>query len=173
MNINLFFVLVSFGLLMIFVLFKPLDIKEKEFIDVPMFEVKSFSVYELNTKSLNDVIIADRGIRYNDRYEFFNINYTDKTKKYISNMKAQKGFYKGNIIKFSGDVNYVRDDGLNFKTQKVNYNKHTKIAHTDANYIAYMGENKIVGTSFVYNASLKKFNSTDVKAIYQIQEEQK
>jgi len=173
MNINLFFMIVSFGLLMIFVLFKPLDIKKKEFVDVPIFEVKSFSVYELNAKGLNDVIIADSGIRYDDRYEFSNINYTDKTKEYISNMKAQKGLYKGDVIEFSGDVNYFRDDGLSFKTQKVRYNKRTKTASTKDKYIAYMGENRVTGSSLVYNANLKKFNSLDVRAIYKLNEEEK
>ena len=170
-NINFFFLLVSFGLLMIFVFFKPLDVKKKEFIDIPLFEVKDFSVYELNAKGLNDFIIADNGVRYRNRYEFSNINYIDKTKLYISNMKAKKGLYIGDTVEFSGGVSYTRDDGLSFKTHKARYNRRSKVASTEDKYIAYIGNNKITGISFVYNTVLKKFVSKDIRAIYQIKEE--
>jgi len=173
MNINFFFIAVSFGLLMIFVLFKPLDIKKREFVDVPIFEVNLFSVYELDRDGLNDVVIGDKGIRYEDRYRFFNINYTDKTKEYISNIKADNGLYKGDVFVFDGNVNYVRDDGLNFKTQKIRYNKATTVVSTDTDFVAYIGENRVVGTSLVYDKTSKKLRSKDVRATYQIAEEKK
>ena len=173
MNINFFFIAVSFGLLMIFVFFKPLDIKKREFDDVPIFEVNLFSVYELNRDGLNDVVIGDRGIRYEDRYRFFNINYTDKTKEHISNIKSDNGLYKGDVFVFDGNVSYVRDDGLNFKTQKVRYNKKTTVVSTDTDFVAYIGENRVVGTSLVYDKTSKKLRSKDVRAIYQIAEEKK
>ena len=173
MNINFFFIAVSSGLLMIFVFFKPLDIKKREFVDVPIFEVTTFSAYELDTNGLNDVVIGEKGIRYEDRYKFFNINYTDKTKEYVSNMKSDEGLYKGDIFEFSGHVSYFRDDGLNFKTQKIKYDKKHKIISTDTAFIAYMGKNKITGRSFIYNKRSKKIYSKNIKAVYQIPEDKK
>jgi len=172
MNINIFFITVLFGLMAIFFLFKPLDIKQRNFIDVPIFELRSFTLYELNQKGLITVMIGDKATRYSDRYSVSNINYTDSSKGYLANMKADNGLYKNDILKLNGNVDYQREDGLVFKTQKATYNKKTKIAHTNTKYVSYMGENKVVGSSLRYDNLLKKVKSKNVTANYQIKEDQ-
>ncbi|MEA3331304.1 MAG: LPS export ABC transporter periplasmic protein LptC [Campylobacterota bacterium] len=171
MNINIFFLFISIGLLMIFFLFKPLDIKEREFVDIPVFELKSFTLYELNTKGLSTIMIGDSAIRYSDRYRVSNINYTDNSKEYIANMKADNGTYKDEIVNLNGNVIYQREDGLSFETQKASYNKKTKIAYANTDYISYMGTNRVVGKSLIYNNLSKRVKSQSVVAKYQLQEE--
>jgi len=173
MNINIFFVTVSIGLMSIFFLFKPMDIKQRNFVDVPIFELKSFTLYELNTKGLITVMRGDKAIRYSDRYKVSNINYTDNSKEYLANMKADRGLFKDKVVDLIGHVDYQREDGLNFKTQKATYNKKTKIAYTNTDYISYMGENEIVGTSLRYDNRLNRIKSKNIRAKYQLQEDNK
>jgi len=171
MNINIFFIVVSAGLLSIFLLFKPLDIKQRNFVDVPIFELQSFTLYELNQKGLITVMIGDKATRYSDRYKVSNINYTDNSKEYLANMKADNGLFKDDIVSLNGDVNYQREDGLNFQTQRAIYNKKTKVAHTDTKYISFMGKNRVVGSSLRYDNLLNKVKSENVTANYQLKED--
>ncbi|MBU1658373.1 LPS export ABC transporter periplasmic protein LptC [bacterium] len=170
MNINVFFLIVSLGLMMIFFLFKPLDIKKQKFIDVPLFELSSFTLFELNNEGLSTIMKGLKAIRFNNRYEVENLNYTDNSKVYIANMSANNGLYKDDVISLRGDVTYSREDGLVFQTQEATYNKKTKIAFTDKDFIAYRGTDKITGSSLVYNNSLNTTKSKNVIAQYTLEE---
>jgi len=171
MNINIFFIIISVGLATIFFAFKPLDIKQRTFVDVPIFELKSFTLYELNTKKLITIMKGDKAIRYNDRYKVSKIDYTDNSRKYLANMKADNGLFKDKIVNLVGNVDYNREDGLSFKTQEGSYNKETKVAYTNTDYISYMGTNKVVGSSLRYDSLLNRVKSKDVRAIYQLKED--
>ena len=157
--------------MMIFFLFKPLDIKQQEFVDIPMFELSSFTLLELDNKGLTTLMSGSVATRYSDRYKVKNIDYTDNSKKYIANMRADSGVYKNEIVDLKDNVFYSREDGLSFKTQSVVYNKQTNLAHTDKEFITLKGDESISGTSFVYNNISKKFESTDVIVKYNMTEE--
>jgi len=108
---------------MIFFLFKPLNIKEQNFTDIPLFELETFILYELNTQGLATLMIGTEGIRYANRYQIKDIDYTDNSKQYIANMKAKHSIYQDEIVHLNGDVVYSREDGLVFTTQEIEYNK--------------------------------------------------
>ena len=127
MSINIFFSAIIFALFLIFVLFKPLNIKQQDFGEIPVFELVDFKLMELNEKGLTTVIKGNEGTRYIDRYLVNNIDYTDNTKKYLANMKAKKGIYRDGIIDLEGNIVYTREDGISFSTQKAIYNKETNI----------------------------------------------
>lgn len=159
--------------MMIFFLFKPMHIKQQEFVDVPLFELSSFSLYELNKKGLNNTMTGTKGTRYRDRYTVENIDYTDNSEKFIANMKADNGIYKDDIVYLEGNVTYTREDGLVFFTQSATYNKKTSIAHTDNSYVSYRGKDKVTGSSLRYNNLLNQVSSKNVVAIYNFQEKTK
>jgi LPS export ABC transporter protein LptC len=170
MNINFFFIVISSILLMILLLFKPLDFKQQAFVDVPMFSLSSFTMYELNNKGLITLMIGDEAVRYADRYTVKLIDYTDSSKDYIANMKANNGVYKDDIVYLDGDVVYYREDGLTFETQKAVYNKKSSIAQADGKYVFYMEKNRVIGRELKYNNSLERVQSKDVIAKYQLKE---
>lgn len=157
-------------LLMIFISFKPLNIKQQKFVDVPLFKLNDFTLYELSTTGLNTVMFGSVGIRYSDRYKVENIDYTDNSKQYIVNMKANYGQYKNNIIDLTGDVVYYREDGLTFDTQKVVYDKTTHIVIADSNYTIHRNNDNVVGTYLKYDNLLDKIESKNVTALYNLQE---
>ena len=173
MNINLFFVLVSLTLLMILMLFKPLDIQQQKFKDVPLFNISSFTVYELNKEGLTSLMSGTEGTRYANRYTVEFMDYTDNSKEYIANMKSNSGIYKNDIVYLNGDVVYFREDGLTFETQKVIYNKKTTIARADGKYVLYRNNNKVIGNKLIYNNSKNRVKSKNIVATYQLQEDKK
>ncbi|WP_455756046.1 LPS export ABC transporter periplasmic protein LptC [Sulfurimonas sp.] len=168
MNINIFFLLIVAGLSMIFFLFKPLNIKEQKFDDIPLFELEKFKLIELSNSGLTTILDGAKGIKYSDRYEILHVDYTDNSKKYLANMKANNGLYKGDTINLNGDVVYSREDGLSFKTQKATYSKKTNIAKSTTNYVSYLGNNKIEGSYIEYNNLTKVIKSKNIKANYQL-----
>ena len=156
--------------MLIFIGFKPLDVKQQNFVDVPLFELQSFVVYEINQLGLDTMMLGSNAIRYSDRYTVKNIDYTDNSTNYIANMKANNGIYKNNIVVLNGDVVYTREDGLTFQTQKAIYNKKTSIAKTDTPYVLYQGQNRVRGLSLIYNSKLNTIQSNQVVSKYQLKE---
>ncbi len=157
---------------MIFVGFKPLEIKEQEFIDVPVFQLNSFTLREFDSKGLTILMNGSQGIRYANRYKVLDINYTDNSKKYIANMRADKGIYKDakDIVDLKGNVLYNREDGLTFKTQEATYNKKTSLAKTKTDYVMYRGLNKARGTYLSYNNKTNRIRSKNIIINYQLKE---
>ncbi|WP_373035365.1 LPS export ABC transporter periplasmic protein LptC [Sulfurimonas sp.] len=172
MNINVFFVGISLALLMIFIGFKPLDIKQQEFVDIPLFQLEDFTLHELNEKGLITLMKGTKATRYANRYKVANMNYTDNSKEFVANMKSDDGVYKDKeeVIDLKGNVLYNREDGLIFESDEASYNKKTSIAKTNKNYVIYRDANRVVGTSLIYNNSLNRVKSKNVVAKYQIKE---
>ena len=144
--------------------------KKQSFIDIPMFELKAFELYEINKIGLDSKILGTQAKRYTNRYEVSNIDYTDNTQEYIVNLRANEGIYKGDIVNLKGNVVYTREDGLIFKSEIAVYNKQTSVVSTKTKYHAYNENNTIVGSSLKYNNLLNKIESKNVTSIYQLRE---
>ncbi len=168
MNINVFFISLSIGLLMIFFLFKPLNLKQQSFVDIPLFELNGFTLHEMNREGLVTFMNGREAIRYSDRYVVNDINYTDNSKKYIANMKAKHGIYKDDVINLDGEIIYVREDGLTFRTNSAQYDKQTHIVRADGKYVSYRGSNVISGDALKYNNLLDTAESKNVSVTYKL-----
>lgn len=173
MKLNIFLVLISSLLLAILFVFKPLDIKQQKFIDVPQFKLLSFTMYELNTKGLVTLMSGTQGTKYSNRYVVHDIDYTDNEKEYVANMKANHGVYKNEIVTLKGDVRYVREDGLTFETQEAIHNKKTGISRADGKFVAYQNKNIVLGKELVYNNINEKIKAKTVDGTYQLEEGKK
>jgi LPS export ABC transporter protein LptC len=157
---------------MIFIGFKPLDVKQREFVDVPLFQLEDFTLYELNENGLVTLMKGSKAIRFSDRYKVTNIDYTDNSKVFIANMRADDGLYRDleDIIDLKGNVVYNREDGLIFESDEATYNQKSAIAHTNKDYVIYRDKNIVVGKSLLYDNRLNTVKSKNVVAKYQIQE---
>ncbi len=173
MNINIFFLIITSFLFIILFTFKPLDIKQQDFVDVPLFNISYFTMYELDNYGLVTQMNGTNGIRYEDRYTVKDIDYTDNSKEYIANMKADNGIYKGDVVNLDGNVVYFREDGLTFETQHAVYNKKTSISRADGDYVLYQGDNIAVGKKLTYNNLSEKITSKHVTMKYQLKERNK
>ena len=170
MNINYFLVFISFGLSLIYFLFEPMDIKEQNSKEVPLFSLDAFTLHELDTSGMTALMKGNEAQRFSNRYDVKNIDYTDNSKEFAANMKAKHGLYKKEIVYLDGDVFFTRADGLRYFSQKAVYNKKTKVATSKTDYIAMMGKNQVDGSSIIINNKQKKIYSKNVYAIYKIKE---
>lgn len=170
MSINYFFASILISLLMIFFLFKPLEIKQQKFAEVPLFSISAFTMHELDINGVTTLMKGDKASKYTDRYIIEKIDFTDNSKNYQSSMKSESGIYKNNIVYLEGDIVYLRKDGLTFKTQKATYNRVTTVATADGDYLLYRGSNRVNGENLKYNSSLERVESQNVTAKYQIEE---
>jgi len=152
----------------IFFLFKPMNIKKQKFIDVPLFELTSFTLHELDRVGLQTVMTGDSAVRYADRYSVENIDYTDNSKEYIANMRAKQGLYKDDVVELEDNVVYSREDGFTFKTSRIVYDKNTTVAVADTDYISYRDKNIVKGSFVKYNNTLNRLESKNVTATYQL-----
>ncbi|MDQ7042326.1 MAG: LPS export ABC transporter periplasmic protein LptC, partial [Sulfurimonas sp.] len=153
-----------------YILFEPLKIKEQEFVDVPLLVMDNFVMYELRSFGLQTTMTGTKALRYSDRYIVSNINFTDNSQEYISNMQAKNGIYKNNIVDLKGDVIYTREDGLTFESDTLSYNTESSIAQTQDDYVAYRDKNSFKGASFVYNSLNNTMKSKKVIVKYQLKE---
>lgn len=159
------------GLMMIYIAFKPMQIKQQKFVDVPLLNISEFVMHEFNTKGLQTLMSGEKALRYRDRYVIKNMDFTDNAKEYITNMKADNGLYQGDVVTLVGNAVYIREDGLTFKSPTLNYNTKTTIAKTDDAYIAYKEGNSIKGKSLVYDSKKKIMKSKNVIVKYQLKED--
>jgi len=139
-------------------------------VDVPLFELKDFTLYELDRVGLHTIMLGSEATRYTNRYTVKDMDYTDSSKGYIANMKADSGVYKNDFVTLLGNVAYRRDDGLTFKTQKATYNKKTSIAQSTVGYIANFNESVLHGSYIQYNNEKNRIFSKNVQATIQLQE---
>ena len=170
MNINLFFITIIAGLSGIFFLFKPLDIKQKTFGEIPMLELEKFKLTELTTEGLSSILNGEIGTKYTDRYIMSNLDYIDNAGNKISNLKSDKGLYKGEVLDLNDNVRYTREDGLTFITQKAIYNKKTNIVISSTDYVSTFNENKVIGTYLEYNTATTIAKSKNITANYKLKE---
>lgn len=170
MNITNFFIAIFIGFIMIFTLFKPIDRKSEKFVDTPMFELTNFTIYEFNDKGLETLLKADKGSRFKDRYTMSNLNYADNTRSYISYITAKDAKYKGDDMHLYNNVVYIREDGLTFQSQDALYNKKSKIFKSDSDFVMFLNNDKITGTSLKYNTKKRKIKAKNVVMKYQLKE---
>jgi len=156
---------------MIFLFFKPLKLKEQHFVDVPQLELQEFRMYAFTPLGLQTYMIGSSGVKYEDRFIVKDIDYTDKSPKYIANMQSKEGVYKDDIITLHGNVIYSRDNGFEFFTQKLLYNKKTAQAISDVGYSARFGKNSVKGSYIRYNNRSNRVYSKNIDAVYQLDEE--
>lgn len=156
--------------MMIFLFFKPLEIKKQEFVDVPLLNIDKFTMYEFNREGLQTVMKGEETLRYSDRYTVSDINFTDYSEDFKANMSAKEGLYKGNTVNLEGNVTYHREDGLAFKSKTLLYNTKTAIAVTNDKYIANFGVSTMQGETLNYNSKLNKIKSKNVSINYKLNE---
>jgi len=170
MNINIFFIIIFGGLISIYQFFKPIHIEQQTFVDIPLFEMKDFTLYELNEIGLTTLMKGDNAIRYSDRYLVSNINFTDNSKEYIVNMVAGSGIYTEKSVALKDNIHFSREDGISFQTDKATYYKEANIITTAGKYSSTIGNNTISGDSLTYYNIKKRIKSKNIVAIYQLGE---
>jgi len=167
MNINLLIALIALLLGSIYVLFKPLHITDiPQGRDIPILEIRDFTMYELTPQKLIDISSGKRAVRYKERYELFDFIFTDNSNKEILSISAERGLYKADTLTLHGDVLYTRSDGLDFTTQQLFYNRKKGTLLSSVPYTAHLGKSVLHGSYLFYDINKKFLRSKNVDALY-------
>jgi len=150
-----------------------MNLKQTQEKEIAQFSLVDFTLHELDQEGLVTKMDGSKAVRYNDRYFVTDIDYTDNSKEFLSNMKAKDGLYKANIVFLNGDVKFKRNDGLRFFSQKATYDKNIDQASTDVEYVAYMGESYVRGSSAIFDNKNAEIKSKNIEIIYNLQEKKK
>lgn len=170
MNINYLLSLILIALAMIYIVFEPMKIKKLDSKEVPLFSLGKFTLYELDKFGLTTLMKGSSASRYSNRYNVEDIDYTDNSNEFRSNMKSNKGLYKADVVYLDGNVYFTRVDGLKYFSQKAVYNKKTDIVYSKVDYVANMNKNIVYGDNIEYNNRLERMKSNNVYAVYKIKE---
>ncbi|MBU0632403.1 LPS export ABC transporter periplasmic protein LptC [bacterium] len=168
MNINFYFIYISIGLAMIYLFFHPMKLEKFNKSEIAQLELTNFTMYDLNQDGLKSIFSGTKGYRYVNRYEVFDINYTDNSEALIANITSDFGIYKNHLVSMYGDLVYTRADGLTYKSDDGNYNQKTGFLRTESKYISYRNNDRITGDSLVYDSKKGHATSKNVSAIYEI-----
>lgn len=170
MNVNIFFLFLAVLLLSIYMFFKPLYVQKNNFGTIPLFELKDFELYELNTSGLTTLMTGKSATKYKDKYIVQSINFTDNSQSKLMSVKADNGIYEEDNISLSGSIELFQEDGFTFKTEHAFYNRKNSILNIDTNYTARKKDDKFSGASLRYNNLLDKIESKNIYIIYQLEE---
>lgn len=171
MSANYFYIIVAALLLGIYIFFKPMHIKQNNPKEVAQLELENFTVYELDTSGVKSIMKGSTGKRFTNRNEAFDIDFTDNTKLFTQNMKADFGRQKAGVIYLKGNVRYQRKDGLRFTSQEAKYNQKTKVATTDDVFSMYYGDNWVHGKKLYYQTSKRLAKAEHIDGTYEIEKE--
>ncbi|WP_345991176.1 LPS export ABC transporter periplasmic protein LptC [Sulfurimonas sp. HSL-1716] len=173
MNINFYFIYISVGLAMIYLFFHPMKMEKLDKGEIAQLELTKFTIYDLDKEGLKSIFQGTKGYRYLDRYEIFDVNYTDNSKEQIANITSNFGIYKDYIVDLYGNLIYKRADGLTYKSDDGNYNQRTGVLKTKSKYISYRNNDRITGNSLMYDSKHGHATSKDVSAVYQLKNSEK
>ncbi len=170
MNINLLIALIALFLLFIYTFFKPLKIEtQNSQKEIPQFEVYHYTLYELDRKQLVDITNGEQAQKFKNRYLFKNFVFLENLDETYATLSAKNGIYKNETLLLTTNVHYTRSDGLDFKSQKLFYNRKKGYVQCDTSYEAFYGKNRLYGDSFFYNINKEMIQSKNIKAYYTLE----
>ncbi|MDP3120142.1 MAG: LPS export ABC transporter periplasmic protein LptC [Sulfuricurvum sp.] len=168
MSINLFFVLLLSLLLGMFGYFKPTLFVGETKKEVPKFELESFVVYEISATGIDRFFEGNHGMRFEDRYEVSSAKFSNNSKDLFESISANEALYKDDIISLEGDVHYVREDGLQFRSDEGKYDTVNSLVSTRGSFVITQNSNRVNGTQLLLNTQQKTVSANAVSGSYQL-----
>ncbi|MDP2077040.1 MAG: LPS export ABC transporter periplasmic protein LptC [Sulfuricurvum sp.] len=168
MSINLFFVLVLSLLIGMFGYFKPTLLMDETKKEVPKFELESFVVYEISAVGIDRFFEGSHGKRFEDRYEVSSAKFSNNSKDLFESISANEALYKDDIISLEGDVHYVREDGLQFRSDEGKYDTVHSLVSTRGSFVITQNSNRVNGTQLQLNTKSHTVSANAVSGSYQL-----
>lgn len=168
MSINLFFVLVLSLLVGMFGYFKPTLLMDEAKEEVPKFELESFVVYEISAVGIDRFFEGSHGKRFEDRYEVSSAKFSNNSKNIFESISANEALYKDDIILLEGNVHYVREDGLQFRSAEGKYDTINSLISTRGSFVITQNSNRVNGTQLQLNTKSHTVSANAVSGSYQL-----
>jgi len=166
---NYFFITVAFLLAAILYFFKPMEMEERIEKEVAQLELHNFTLYEIGVDGLKDIMIGRNGLRFEDRIEIKDIDYTDSTRSLQNNIQADFGRYNNrDIITLEGNVRYYREDGLTFSSDRAVIHQKEETIDVDGPFTLHKDGESAVGTNLFYDSKNGLSKAKNVTGIFEL-----
>ncbi len=169
MSINLFFLLLLGLLIGMFTYFSPDPRTLEDEREIPKIELSRFTIYEISPKRIDHILEGDEGKKFDEYYVITSAKFSDNTKKLFQTIRSDRARYEGNVINVAGNVHYVREDGLEFRSHEGTYNTKTSLIQTEGPFTITQNSNRIDGTRLNYNTQQDTVSANRVRGSYDIQ----
>ena len=170
---NHFFIVIALLLAAILLFFQPTDVEERTFgdLEVAELELHNFTLYELDVNGLKDIMIGRKGVRYGDRIEVVDIDYTDSSQALQNNLQADYGIYNNkDLITLKGNVRYYREDGMQFRSDEAVINQKEETIATVGPFKMDKLNDNVVGTDLFYDTKRGITKAKEVTGFFTLPE---
>ena len=168
MSINIFFILLLGLLLGMYNYFTPNYTHSQDAGEVPKIELFSFTMYEISHKGIEHILEGSEGKKFDERYTVTSAKFSDNTKNLFQTLKSDNLDYRSNVIILNGNVHYVREDGLEFRSNEGKYNTDTSVIQTQGAFIITQNANRIDGNQLHYDNENDTVSADHVRVNYQL-----
>lgn len=168
MPISLFFALLLALLLGMFSYFKPSQSTQGAAENVPLFELDNFVIYEISPQKINHFFAGDHAKKFPDYYEASNAKLTNNKRELLESIRADHALYQGDVINLKGNVYYVREDGLEFRSHEGVYDQKNSFAKTKGAFTITKNQNSVHGTQLYYDLAHDTVDANQTTGIYQL-----
>jgi len=171
LNANYFFIAIALLLSAILYFFKPMQIDETVKGEIAQLEMRNFTLYELDVNGLKDVMIGRLALRFKDRIEISDIDYTDSSRSHQNNLQADYGTYDNvELITLEGNVRYYREDGMRFRSEKAIIHQKKETVAAVGPFTLEKGSENAVGTDLFYDSKNGITKADNVTGLFDIKE---
>lgn len=148
--------------------FNPTDSIQTKTVEVPQFELDKFVIYEISPSRIDHFFEGEHGKRFLDRYEATDAKFTNNERVLLESIQANSAHYKDDIITLTGDVRYVRADGLRFRSNEGVYNQKKSFVKTNGAFTITENQNTVHGTRLHYDLNNDTVLADQVRGSYQL-----
>jgi LPS export ABC transporter protein LptC len=130
------------------------------------FAFYDFEAMNITQNGLDTILKSANAIKYKDYTIFDNPTLVKKNKddklQMIESIYAK--YSPNEYIYMRGDITYIRDDGIELKTDALDYDIISQLVTTNSLYQLNIKDNVVFGNGFEYNMNTKELVSYDIKA---------
>jgi len=136
--------------------------------EIPKIELSNFTLYEISHKGIDHILAGDEGKKFDEYYVITSAKFSDNTKNLFQTIRSDDAEYRNKIIQLDGNVHYVREDGLEFRSHEGSYNSIESLVQTKGSFVITQEGNRVEGTKLFYNTELDTVSANQVRGSYQL-----
>ncbi len=170
---NSFFIVIALILGSILVFIRPHELPQNDHAneDIAEMELRNFTLYELDTDGLRNIMLGKYGFQYKDRIEVEEIDYTDSTRSLRNNILAYYGVYNNvDIITLEGNVRYYREDGMILTTDEAVIDQNKETVLTPGPFKIEQNDDNVVGNKLFYDRLAGTTNAKTVTGYFTLKD---
>lgn len=168
MSINLFFVLILGLLIGMYGYFTPKYAAFQKRGEIPKIELSDFKMYEISPRGVDHILEGKEGKKFDEYYVVTSAKFSDNTKHLFQSLQSNNAEYRNDVITLEGNVHYVREDGLEFRSREGSYNSKDSLIQTKGSFVITQNGNRIDGTTLLFNTEHDTVSANHVRGSYQL-----